>query len=140
MLIYHLHLVFLILKQQLLSLYCFSRKQAGLLVIISKDFSDYTLFCAIAELIFQPFIYLSASINHFAECNELFHDFSTKFSFHYVCNFLFSLLVVSCHHPLDIRLYQFLSLHLLQCLCKNFMTLSHIQSCPYSIILPYSHT
>ena len=50
MLINRVHLVFLVLKQHLLSVYCFTIKQAGLVVIKLKAFRNHTLFCTFAAL------------------------------------------------------------------------------------------
>ena len=49
-LINRVHLILFILKQHLLPLYCFTIKQAGLIVIKHKAFSNYTLFCTFAVL------------------------------------------------------------------------------------------
>ena len=57
MLIYRVHLVFLILEQHLLFVYCFTLKQSSLIVIKSKTFSHYALFCTLAALIFHLFVY-----------------------------------------------------------------------------------
>ena len=50
MLINHVHLVPLILKQCLLPAYCFTIKQAGLIIIKRKAFRNHTLFCTFAAL------------------------------------------------------------------------------------------
>ena len=67
---------------------------------------------------------------------------SSSFFYHaYHASFItfFSLLLVVCYHALNIWLYQILFLHFLQCLCKNFLSLSYTQSClcPYRISLPH---
>ena len=88
MLIYRIHLVFLILKQHLLSVICFTHKKAGLMVIERKAFNDYTLFCAFAALIFQLFTYLFLCIHFSLQCNKFCHDFYPKFIFNHAYNFL----------------------------------------------------
>ena len=44
------NLILLILKQHLPSVYCFTIKQAGLVVIKRKPFRNHTLFCTLAAL------------------------------------------------------------------------------------------
>ena len=61
-LIDQVHLVLLILKQHFLTVYCFTIKQASLLIIKRKSFSDNTFFCIFAALLLY-FFYLSIRIH-----------------------------------------------------------------------------
>ena len=90
MLINRIHLVFLILKQHLLSIYRFTIKQAGLIVIKREAFRNHTLFCAFAALFFHFFVYLSLCIHLCSSGDKLCHDFSTKLIFHQTYHLLFS--------------------------------------------------
>ena len=82
MLINHVHLVLLILKQHLLPVYCLAIKQAGLIVFKRKALSNYTLFCAFTALFFHFLVYLSIRTHLSPQGNKLCHDFSTKLIFH----------------------------------------------------------
>ena len=53
----------LILKQHLLPLFCFTIKQACLIVIKRKAFSNHTLFYTFAALFLHFFVYLSKGIH-----------------------------------------------------------------------------
>ena len=57
------HLVLLVLKQHLLSVYCFTIKQSGLIVIKRKALGNHTLFGTFAALFRHFFIYLSIRIH-----------------------------------------------------------------------------
>ena len=63
MLVDRVHLVFLVTKHHLLSVFCFTIKQAGLIVIKRKALSNHTLFCAFAALFLHFFVYLSIRIH-----------------------------------------------------------------------------
>ena len=63
MFINRVNLMLLILKQHLLSVYHFTIKQAGLIIIKRKAFRNHTLFCAFAALFFHFFVYLSIRIH-----------------------------------------------------------------------------
>ena len=55
MLIDCVHFMLLILKQHLFPVYCFTIKQAGLIIIKHKAFSNHTLFCTFAALLLHSF-------------------------------------------------------------------------------------
>ena len=87
MLVDRVHLVFLLLKKHLLSVYCFTIKQAVLVVIKRNAFRNHILLCIFAVLFLHLFIYLSIRIHL---CPYIF-DFSTKLIFHQTYHlFIFS--------------------------------------------------
>ena len=145
LLIYRKYLVFVILKKHLLPVYCFTVKQAGLIVIKSKTFGSYTLLCIISALIFQIVVLLSFFLCIYVLALEV-----TNFvmivppspSFIMRTTFLSFLVVAACHHSLNIRLCQNSPLYSFKCLFGNFLSLSHTQNClrPYRIALPNFHT
>ena len=74
-LINRVNLMLFILKQHLLLIYCFTIKQAGLLVIKRKAFRNHTLFCTFAVLFFHSFVYFSICIHLCSSGDKLCHDF-----------------------------------------------------------------
>ena len=58
-LINRVNLVLLILKRCLLPVYCFTIKQADLMIIKRKAFRNHTLLCVFAALFFSFYVYLS---------------------------------------------------------------------------------
>ena len=94
-LINHVHLILLILKQHLLSICCFTIKQAGLVVVKRKAFRNHTLFCTFAALFLT-----SLSIFPYA---YIFVLKATNSVMIFPSPFYFFRLVVDCFHPLNIH-------------------------------------
>lgn len=100
MLIYREHVVFLILKQHVPYVYCFTCRQADLIVTRSKAFSDCTLFVSLQRLSFNfPSIFLYAYILAPNGTNSIM-IFPTSSCLIISVTFLFFLLVVACYHAL----------------------------------------
>ena len=121
MLICRVQLVLFILKQHLISAYCFTVKQEGLIVIKSRAFT-------FTALLFQFFFSI------FTNSAMIFPPSSF---FIIPVTFLFFPTGKGLLFLLNIHLYQSFSLRLLESLCENFLSLSNTQSClcPYSISL-----
>ena len=66
---------------------------------------------------------------------------SSSFFIMPISYFYFFRFEVAYYRPLKICLYQILPLHLLQCPCKNLLSLSQIKSClcAYNTALPHFH-
>ena len=130
MLIDRVHLALLILKQNLLPVYCFTIKKARLIIIKRKAFSNHTFFCTFAAPLLHFFlsIFLYAYIFALKATNFaiFFHQphLSSGLSLFYFFRW-----VMACFHPLNIHPYQNFSQHLLQYPCKNLQYLSRKQSC-----------
>ena len=83
------HLVLLILKQHLLPVYCFTIKQAGLIVIKRKAFSNHTLFCSFVALPVHFFVYFSIRIHFALNATNSVMAFPPSSSFSMLITFLF---------------------------------------------------
>ena len=109
MLINRIHPMLLILKQHLLSLYRFTIKQAGLIVIKHKSFRNHTLFCAFAVFFLHFFIYLLYAYILDLKATNAVMIFPPSSSFIRRITFLFSLmgsgLFSSFEYPLVSNLF-----------------------------------
>ena len=109
-LINRVHLVLLILKQHLFTVYCFTIKQTGLIIIKREAFRNHTLFCTFTALFLHFFAYLSTCLHLCPLGNKLCYDFSNKLVFYQAyITFLFFLmgsgLFSSCEYPLVSNLF-----------------------------------
>ena len=91
-LINRVHLVLLILKQRLLPVYCFTIKQAGLIIIKRKALRNHTLFCTFAVHFLHFFVYLSICIHLCLKATNSLMIFPPSSSFMIPITFLFTLM------------------------------------------------